>query len=93
MQARFWPKNEEERERLESMGGDTKQIYRHDDLASGKSIIFCATGVTDGDILKGVRFFGGGARTHTLVMSSQTEKVQFIDTTHVFDKKVINYRL
>lgn len=93
MQARFWPKNEEERERLEKMGGDSKKIYTHEDLASGKTIIFCATGVTDGDILKGVRFFGGGARTHTMVMSSQTEKVRFIDTTHVFDKKVINYRL
>ncbi len=93
MLARFWPKNDAEKERLISMGGDPEKIYSHKELASGKTIIFCATGVTDGDILRGVRFFGGGARTHTLVMSSQTEKVRFIDTTHVFDKKIINYRL
>ena len=93
MLARFWPKNDEERKRLISMGGDPKKIYSHNELASGKTIIFCATGVTNGDILRGVRYFGGGARTHTLVMSSQTQKVRFVDTTHVFDKKIINYRL
>ncbi len=93
MQARFWPKNKEEEARLKKMGGDAKKIYKQEDLASGKNIIFCATGVTDGDILRGVRFFGGGARTHTLVMSNQTGKIRFVDTTHVFDKKVIEYRL
>lgn len=93
MQARFWPKNASEEKRLVKMGGNTKKIYRHHDLASGKTIIFCATGVTNGDILKGVRFFGGGCRTHTLVMSTQTNKIRFIDTTHVFDKKKVNYRL
>ena len=75
------------------MGGDPKKIYREANLASGETIIFCATGVTDGDILQGVKFFGGGARTHTLVMSTQTGKIRFVDTTHVFDKKVIEYRL
>jgi fructose-1,6-bisphosphatase II len=93
MQARFWPKNKEEEKRLKKMGGDPKKIYKEADLASGKTIIFCATGVTNGDILQGVKFFGGGARTHTLVMSTQTGKIRFVDTTHVFDKKVIEYRL
>ncbi|MCK4588567.1 class II fructose-bisphosphatase [Candidatus Woesebacteria bacterium] len=93
MQARFWPKNKEEEKRLKKMGGDPKKIYKEKNLASGETIIFCATGVTDGDILQGVNFFGGGARTHTLVMSTQTGKIRFVDTTHVFDKKVIEYRL
>ncbi len=93
MQARFWPKSKEEEKRLQSMGGTLKKIYTHNELASGKTIIFCATGVTDGEALRGVRFFGGGARTHSLVMSTQTEKVRFIDTTHVFNKKEIEYRL
>ena len=75
------------------MGKSEKKVYSHEDLASGKQVIFCATGVTNGDVLRGVRFFGGGARTHSLVMSTQTEKVRFIDTTHVFSKKDINYRL
>ncbi len=93
IQGRFWPKNKEQEKKLKSMKMDPKKIYSQDELASGKQIIFCATGVTDGDVLKGVRFFGGGARTHSLVMSTQTEKVRFIDTTHVFDKKEIDYML
>ncbi len=93
MQARFWPKNVEEESRLKKMGGDPKKIYKEEELASGKTIIFCATGVTDGDVLTGVRFFGGGARTQTLVMSTESEKIRFIDTTHVFDKEEIEFRL
>lgn len=93
MQARFRPINSEEEERLKKMGGDAKKIYCEEDLASGKTIIFCATGVTDGDVLRGVRYFGGGARTQSLVMSSQTGKIRFIDTTHVFDKNEIEFRL
>lgn len=93
MQARFRPKDEAQEQRLRKMGGDAKKVYRETDLAGGKTIIFCATGVTDGEVLRGVRFFGGGARTHTLLMSNQSEKVRFIDTTHAFNKKVIEYRL
>jgi len=62
-------------------------------LASGKNIIFCATGVTNGDLLTGVRFFGGGARTHSLVANTISGKIRFIDTTHVFNKKQIEYRI
>lgn len=93
MQARFWPKNDAEIARLKKMGGDPKKIYSHTELASGKHIIFCATGVTSGEVLEGVRFFGGGARTNTLVMTNQSGKIRFIDTTHVFDKKTISYYL
>ncbi len=93
MQARFWPKSREEEERLKKMGGNVKKVYKTEDLASGKQIVFCATGVTNGDILKGVRFFGGGARTNTLLMNTISDKIRFIDTTHVFDKKQIEYRI
>ena len=93
MQARFWPQSQEEEKRLVKMGGKLGKIYTHDELASGKTIMFCATGVTSGEALRGVKFFGGGCRTHSLVMSIQTEKVRFIDTTHVFDKNKIDYRL
>ena len=93
IQARFWPKNKDEEKRLKKMGGSLKKIYKTNDLASGKNIIFCATGVTDGDILKGVRFFGGGARTNSLVMNTISGKIRLIDTTHVFNKKKIEYRL
>lgn len=60
IQARFVPQNEEERERLKAMGGDEHRIYKTEDLAPGKEIVFAATGITDGDILEGVRFFGAG---------------------------------
>ena len=93
LQARFWPKNNEEKERLEKMGGKLNKIYSQDDLASGKTAIFCATGVTSGSILKGVRFFGSGARTHTLVMSTESKKIRFIDTTHAIDYDKIEFRL
>jgi fructose-1,6-bisphosphatase II len=93
LQARFWPKNEEEKNRLKKMGGKLNKVYTQDDLASGKTSIFCATGVTDGSILKGVRFFGAGARTQTLVTSTQSKKIRFIDTTHVLDHDAIKFRL
>jgi len=93
MQARFWPKSRDEEKRLKKMGGNAQRVYKTEELASGKNIIFCATGVTTGEILKGVRFFGGGARTNSLVMNYISGKIRFIDTTHVFDKKEIEYRL
>lgn len=93
LQARFWPKNEEEKSRLKKMGGSLTKVYTENDLASGKNVIFCATGVTTGSILKGVRFFGAGARTQTLVTSTQSKKIRFIDTTHVLDHDAIKFRL
>ena len=54
--------------------------------ASGENLVFAATGVTPGDLLEGVRFFGGGARTHSLVMAYQTKTVRFVDTVHMFER-------
>jgi fructose-1,6-bisphosphatase II len=87
IQARFRYRNEEERERGRTMGhGDESRVYRTEDLASGEHLVFAATGVTSGDLLQGVRFFGGGARTHSLVMAYQTKTVRFVDTVHMFDR-------
>jgi fructose-1,6-bisphosphatase II len=88
IQARFRYRSDEERERGARMGhGDESRVYRTNDLASGESLVFAATGVTDGDLLQGVRFFGGGARTHSLVMGYQSLQVRFIDTVHMFDRE------
>jgi fructose-1,6-bisphosphatase II len=88
IQARFKYRNDEERARGERMGhGDEKRIYRTEDLASGDNLVFAATGVTPGDLLEGVRFFGGGARTHSLVMAYQTKTVRFVDTVYMFDRE------
>ncbi len=73
------------RERVAKMGiEDPKRIYMAHDLAPGKQIIFAACGVTEGALLNGVRFFGEGARTHTLIMTRATNTVRFIDTVHIF---------
>lgn len=72
-------------ERMKGMGiQDPMRIYDTDDLAPGKHIIFAATGVTDGTILKGVRFFGTGTRTLSIIMATEkTKRVRFIDTVHI----------
>jgi fructose-1,6-bisphosphatase II len=91
IQAQFRWRSDEERERGRRMGvevDDAERIYFTNDLASGNNVVFAATGVTDGELLRGVRFFGGGARTHSLLMSHQRGIVRFIDTVHTFDKSV-----
>ena len=93
MQARFWPKDSSDARRIKDMGGRVDKIYTHEDLAKGKWILFCATGVTSGEMLTGVRFFGGGARTNSIMLSTETQKVRFIDTTHTFDRRAIKYML
>ncbi len=86
IQARFRFRNDEERERAVGMLGhaDETKVFRTEDLASGDNLVFAATGVTGGELLQGVRFFGGGARTHSLVMAYQTKQVRFVDTVHMF---------
>ncbi|HEX6138837.1 MAG TPA: class II fructose-bisphosphatase [Candidatus Limnocylindria bacterium] len=90
IQARFRWRSEQEKERARGMGVDVddgERVYYTNDLASGANVVFCATGVTDGELLRGVRFFGGGARTHSLVMSYQQGVVRFVDTVHTFDRQ------
>jgi fructose-1,6-bisphosphatase class II len=78
------PAREEVIGRLNEMGiTDHEKIYDTDDLAPGKKIIFAATGVTDGALLRGVRFFGSGKRTHSLVMTTESKHIRFVDTVHV----------
>ncbi len=78
------PPAEEVKERLKSMGiQDPDKLYRTDDLAPGERIIFAATGVTDGSLLRGVRFFGEGNRTNSVVMTTETRNIRFVDTVHV----------
>jgi fructose-1,6-bisphosphatase II len=87
IQARFRYRSPEEHERGTRMGhGDERRVYTTEDLAPGDNLVFAATGVTTGDLLQGVRYFGGGARTHSLVMGYQTKQVRFVDTVHMFDR-------
>ncbi len=87
MQGKLAWRNEKEIERAKKMGiTDINRIYHLDDLASG-DVMFAATGVTNGDFLKGVRFFGGGAETHSMVMRSQTGTIRKVEAVHHFAKK------
>ncbi len=88
IQARFRFRNDDERVRAKRMGNDDDEgrVYFTADLASGDNLVFAATGVTSGDLLHGVRFFGGGARTHSLVMSYREMHVRFVDTVQMDDR-------
>jgi fructose-1,6-bisphosphatase II len=83
MQGRLKPLEKWQEERLRQMGySDLSRVYETAELAAGNDILFCATGVTDGDLLRGVRFFGGGIRTSSLFMSLKTNTIRFVDTIY-----------
>jgi fructose-1,6-bisphosphatase II / sedoheptulose-1,7-bisphosphatase len=73
-------------ERLASMGiTDPDKVYNAEELASGETVLFAACGITPGPLMNGVRFFHGGARTESLVISSQSKTARFVDTVHMFE--------
>ncbi len=87
MQGRLKPRNQEEIDRAQAMGiKDIAKKYSLEELAGGE-VMFAATGVTDGDYLKGVHFFSGGATTQSVVMRSKTRTIRVVDTTHHFAYK------
>ena len=82
--ARLVVNKPEHEARCRAMGiTDFRRVYRAADLAPGKSVIFAATGVTDGTLMKGVRFFGDGIRTSSLIMQNEPHQIRFIDSIHV----------
>lgn len=86
MQCLPWPRDEREKEEAVDSGVDMERVLTIDDLVRGDNVFFAATGITDGELLHGVRYFGGGARTHTVVMRSKSGTVRFIEATHRWDK-------
>lgn len=87
-QGRLMPEDEAQHERCKAMGIDNiKQLLTMEDLVKGDDVIFAATGVTNGDLLKGVRFTPEGAYTHTLVMRAKTGTVRFIEAIHQLARK------
>jgi fructose-1,6-bisphosphatase class II len=80
-------------DRLKKMGiSDLDRVYHTEDLAPGKRIVFAAAGVTDGTLLKGVRFFGDGLRTHCLLLTTEPRQVRFVDTIHAKDEPDVKIR-
>ena len=91
--ARLVVRTPEDEARCQAMGvTDLKRMYTSSDLASSDSLIFAATGVTDGDLLKGVRFFGDGMRTSSVVMQSKPQRIRFIDTIHLHPNRDFKVR-
>ncbi|MDR3764228.1 MAG: class II fructose-bisphosphatase [Acidobacteriota bacterium] len=93
MVARLTGYTDEQRERMTQYGiSDVNKIYTAEELAPGENIIFAATGVTDGALMEGVRFFGEGARTSSLVMKMASRKVRFIEGIHIEQEKDFSIR-
>ncbi|WP_337476030.1 class II fructose-bisphosphatase [Acidaminococcus timonensis] len=94
MQARLVPENEDQVERCRKMGiEDTKKILTIDDLVKGDDAMFTATAITNCDNLRGVNYFGNGARTDTISMRYATGTVRFVDAVHTFNREDINVKL
>jgi fructose-1,6-bisphosphatase II len=86
IQGRLWPRDDAERQVAVDAGYDLDRVLTIDDLVSGEDVFFAATGITDGELLRGVRYFGDGARTQTLVMRSKSGTIRRIDSTHRWHK-------
>ncbi len=90
--ARLVIRKPEDEERCRAMGAEPGRTYTAKELASGDGIIFAATGVTDGSLMRGVRFFGDGTRTSSIVMQSDPPRIRFIDTIHVEQTRMVRIR-
>ncbi len=86
LQCRIWPRNDEERQIVHEMNLDTTKVYGLHDLVSSNNVFFAATGITDGELLRGVHYSAHGATTESLVMRSKSGTVRRIDATHRLDK-------
>ena len=86
IQGRLAPRDDAERRRALDAGHDLDRVLGTHDLVSGENVFFCATGITDGDLLRGVRYRGGGCATQSIVMRSKSGTVRMIDAHHRMEK-------
>jgi fructose-1,6-bisphosphatase II len=86
IQCRLWPRNDEERRLVAEQGIDVSRVYATDDLVRGEDVHFAATGITTGDFLRGVQYFGWGATTHSIVMRSRSGTSRYVEASHRWDK-------
>ncbi len=86
IQSKLWPKDAAEKERAIGAGHDLDRVLSTDDLVDGDNVFFCATGVTDGDLLRGVHYRAGGATSQSIVMRSKSGTVRVIDGFHRLTK-------
>lgn len=86
IQCKAWPRDEKERREALAQGVDLDKVYGTEDLVAGGDVFFAATGVTSGELLKGVRYSSGGAQTQSLAMRSRSGTVRWIDSWHNFER-------
>jgi len=86
IQCKAWPRDEKEKQAAIDKGEDLKKVYTTEDLVSGDEVFFAATGVSSGALLKGVRYFSGGAQTQSIAMRGRSGTVRWIDARHNFNK-------
>jgi fructose-1,6-bisphosphatase II len=86
IQCRLWPRNDHERRIVEQDRIDISRVYTTEDLCRGEDVHFAATGITTGELLRGVQYFGWGATTHSMVMRSRSGTSRFIEASHRWDK-------
>jgi fructose-1,6-bisphosphatase II len=86
IQAKLWPRDDEEREKALAAGHDLDRVLTTDDLVTGENQFFVATGITSGDLLRGVRYRADGAYTHSIVMRSKSGTIRVIDSYHRLEK-------
>jgi fructose-1,6-bisphosphatase II len=86
IQGRLWPRDDDERRAALDQGYDVDKVLALDDLVSGNDVFFAATGLTDGELLRGVRYWGDGASTQSLVMRSKSGTIRMIDAQHRWTK-------
>jgi len=86
IQCKVWPRDEKEREAAVAAGVDLDKVYNIDDLINSEDVFFAATGISSGELLTGVRYFSGGAKTQSLAMRSRSGTIRWLDSIHNFDR-------
>ena len=86
IQGMLWPRDEEERRRAIDAGHDLNRVLTTDDLVTGDNVFFCATGITDGELVRGVHYTSHGAQTHSIVMRSKSGTIRQVSSEHRLDK-------
>ncbi len=88
IQCKIWPRSDEEREKFKADGIDLNQVFRVDDLVKGNDVSFAATGITSGELMDGVQYFGWGARTSSVMMRLHSGTVRYIQARHKWRNSV-----
>ena len=86
MQALLWPRDDEERQRALDAGHDLDRVLTTEDLVRGEDLFFCATGITDGELLRGVRYYADSVQTESIVMRSKSGTIRLVDSLHQLGK-------